>query len=317
MKKKLLLLTVICVVFSACGKNNASFESSEPEISLAIQSQVTTTEASFSEVTTPQEKPEYPVGIDYPLVVDTTKKDLTDEEIISFYKTVKVMAYTGGYFKWADGHLLETTTGESISEFIDRYRLVFTNEYCDKNITGWAKYFENYKTLWLSYENTDEGYSLQDGYLYFNDIEAESNYMDYTEICLAFCGGGGWKFEDYHTYEILQRAENKIVFRVYIAPDPALKTYPEEYDYVVVYDVDYDYSISADEENTLRILGTYEGYDAEKQYPIIGELPESGEIITLNELFENYKSHYTLVWETTEIYYEDGRWRFNNMPTHP
>jgi hypothetical protein len=219
----------------------------------------------------------------------------TDEEILQMFDTAKTMAWDAGIFIHTDEGLREKTTGETIEEYIDKYRIVFTDKYVINyfNLVG---YNGNHSCLELSMPAAGQVWFDYKGYyVYFEDITNESNYTGYDTVII---GGYGTRGSDMsymsNQIEIIEKTSDRILIRNTI-----------QHWHI---DMDAQYVCHV-ENNKIIIDGAYGGYNDETKLPIILEDSRVGEEISRADGYQYWLStsyDYNLV-------YENGDWKFDDF----
>ncbi len=214
------------------------------------------------------------------------------------FETAKTMAWDAGIFIRTDEGLREETTGETIEEYIDRYRTLFTDGFVNNqfDLIGRINEYDGKYTLSMDQQAAGQAwFDYKTNYVIFEDITDESNYTGYDTVII---GGHGTRGNAYsymsNQVEIIEKTSGRIIIRNTIH-----HWHP---------DIDTQYVCHV-ENNSIIIYGAYGGYDDETKLPIILEDSRKGEEIPRGGIW----TYWLITSYDYDLVYENGGWKFDNF----
>ena len=228
--------------------------------------------------------------------------EISDDEILKLFDSAKDMVDSGGLFeRSSDGILCASGTNETISQYVERFKTVFTDSYVENYFDLYGYLEEGPDNSWVFRliipADKMASYDVAPSFVHFDDICDNTRYDGYDTVCI----GGIEKGNDLsfvgNEVVILSHSDNEILITNTVwhcAPESK-----SEMKYVCHL-----------ENGRVIIDGLFGGLD-DSGNVIISDATKSGTIMTPQEQYES--NYYLKVVYTYSLILEDGQWKFNNF----
>lgn len=229
--------------------------------------------------------------------------EISDEYIITLFDKAAETAASGGMFeRSSDGIFRERKTNETISQFVDRFTIIFTDRYTTNYFDLYGYSQELTDGTWILNLSTPAAqlstYDQGSSFVHFDDIADNTRYDGYDKVVI---GGYGDRGSDLslisNKVNVLSRSDNEIIVANTIWHcSPHLDSEPEYVCHL--------------ENGRVIIDGSFNGFDEAGNVSIL-DTSKSGIILTPQEQVKN--NYYLKVTYKYRLIFENGNWKFDNF----